>query len=147
MKINNLIYLGLIFNLINNQDVIAQNIDKDVGALGFARPEQKFQVSTYEVMGNQKSFDGKQVFLKGYIKFEYDELNFYPEKCSCIDSFYANRFAIKVTVDEFKENKKKFKECDRVYIFGTYIKTNTYGKDLIQNLKIGNIDGDIKIFE
>ena len=115
--------------------------------LGYSIKEQKYQVSIYTIAGNQGEFDKKPVFLSGYLKFEYEGLNIYPDKCSCKDSFKENSISISITTMQYKSYSNKNKDCEIKNVFGTYNRLNIYSKDNFENLSLGHLDGEIKIYE
>jgi hypothetical protein len=115
--------------------------------LGFSIEEQKYQVSIYTIAANQGDFHSKPVYLSGYLKFEYGTFNIYPDKCSCVDSFRENSISVGVTVNELDEYSKKYENCEANHVYGTYQRLNIYPKDGLQDLSLGHLNGEIKIFE
>ncbi|MFK8012138.1 MAG: hypothetical protein AB8B80_08875 [Marinicellaceae bacterium] len=120
--------------------------DDSEGELGYINKEQKFQVSIYTIAGNSSGFEGKPVYLKGYMKYDSIGVNIYPDKYSCLDSFYENSIGIAFTKDQFKFNFDKIKDCEIITILGTYRMLNEYSKDRLQNLTLGLLEQPIKLF-
>lgn len=120
--------------------------DDDKEVLGFANKEQRYQVSIYNIAGNPEKFNNKPVFITGYVKFEFG-LRIYPDKSSCKDSFSINSISVSVPDNLYSKYAKISKTCDFLSIYGTYQSINRYGKDKMINFSLGQILGDVKLFE
>ena len=121
--------------------------EDSAGELGYINKEQKYQVSIYTIAGNASAFENKSVYLKGYMKYDAIGVNLYPDKSSCLDSFYENSIGVALLISQYKFYIDRIKDCQIVTVFGKYRMLNEYSKDKLQNLNLGLLEGPIKFFD
>lgn len=140
MMIKNFI---LLISLLICFNVLCDEKDTELGSNSKI---DKYQVSIYRIIANPDKFENKPVLISGYIKFEFG-LTIYPEKQSCLDSFYSNGISISISDEDYKKYSAKVKNCKIMSIFGTYEPTNEYGKEQITNFSLGSIHSNVKLIE
>lgn len=113
---------------------------------GFYDEEMKYQVSIYEVVAKKEFFNGKKVFLTGYVNFKIG-FNLFADRTSCEDLFVVNSVFVRTTKDKLEKYYNEINEtCSVLSVYGTYKSSNTYMKEFAEPLSMGFLRLD-KVFE
>lgn len=121
---------------------LAQEGGKD-NKNGVVNKEKKYQVSIYELVANQEKFDEKPVYVAGYAGF-YTDFFLFSDKTSCLGAFLDNSIAVDLVSNKLVSNRyekvaNKYEQCDRVIVFGEYVKMSEYDDKYSSNLLLGVI--------
>ena len=75
-------------------------------------------VSMIELIANPEKFDGKRVFVSGFVHFEFEGNGLYLHDEDFVDNIWKNGIGLSVT----PEQEKRYAVCDAKYCFvvGTF---------------------------